>query len=78
MQSGALVLAIAVTALYGYGAQATMAADLARVRAAVVELDRPGMVWDGGILPPIIVEAAAATTTVVTGAPACEAPGRRG
>ncbi len=50
MQSVALVLAICLTALYGYGAQATIAADLARVRAAAALVERPEPIWYGGVL----------------------------
>ncbi len=78
MQSGALVLAICLTALYGYGAQATMAADLARARLAAATVERADPIWYGGTLAPVLVEAPAHPAELVHRPPACEVDRPRG
>lgn len=78
MQSGALVLAICLTALYGYGAQATMAADLARARLAAAAVERAEPIWYGGTLDPVLVEAPAGRAALVDRPPTCEVDRPRG
>lgn len=81
MHTFAFVLAIAVTALYGYGAQATMAADLARTRVAVAaaSVERPEPIWYGGTLAPMVVEGRLdGPALVAQPAPACGPERRRG
>lgn len=65
MRVSPLVLAVVVTALYGYGAQATIAADLARVRLTVGHEEPSLPIYDGGTLAPITIEARRATRAVV-------------
>jgi hypothetical protein len=60
MKGYALLLGALLTGIYGYAAQAAMAADLARAGRGAVERGAPAasdLIWYGGTLDTVIVEA---------------------
>lgn len=57
MKGYALLLGTLLTGIYGYAAQAAMAADLARAgRGPVAPAVTSGLIWYGGTLDTVIVE----------------------
>ncbi|MGH7699214.1 MAG: hypothetical protein ACREMJ_01645 [Gemmatimonadales bacterium] len=81
MKGYALLLAATLTAIYGYAAQAALAADRARVWATAAatppaaEADR---VWYGGALAPVTVVGWGIEAPAISRRPVCESGSRKG
>jgi hypothetical protein len=69
MKGYALLLGTLLTGIYGYAAQAAMAADLARAGRGAATTPS-GLIWYGGTLDTVIVEATRLQPSAVSYQPA--------